>query len=146
MSNKIMVKHICYLMLFLFFACKKQTINESVKWECASPQISDSTSAVNSLIGRWKLVAVGGGNVAGVKHEVEYVELVFNSDATYVVKADAQTSGSGTWHVTVLNGRWLNLEANPRNRYLNGSMVICEDKLSFGNSPADGLDFLFNKK
>lgn len=144
--HSIMMKYVYYTMLFLSFSCKKHVTNEPVKWECDSPQILDSAAASNKTVGTWKLVAVKGGMIPGYQHKVEDVELVFNSDATYVVKGDSQTSGSGTWNLTVINGEWLRLETNPGNRYLNGSMLFCEDNLSFWNSHADGLDFLFSRK
>ncbi|MCC6290133.1 MAG: hypothetical protein IT249_19820 [Chitinophagaceae bacterium] len=142
-----MKKYFFYTILcVLFFACKKHMPENQTLWECNSSIAKDSATIIKGIIGTWKLKAAKGGNVAGAPAlEIKDVILTFNSNSNYIVTGDSLASGSGKWNLVFVDSTWLKLECSPANMYLNGSLIFCDDKLIFSNSPFDGIDYLFIK-
>jgi len=71
--------------------------------------------------------------------------LEFKPDQTMIRTVNGSQTSTHTWSLEIIDGRVNSLVIEPKSDETRGAFFICNDRMAYQNSFADGCDYYFRK-
>ncbi|SNY95235.1 hypothetical protein [Flagellimonas pacifica] len=136
------------LVVLLGLGCSNDDENFEIDsfYDCKKGTEKDFSISSSEVIGKWKWIESSCSFCLDPKpyRADKKVIAEFKSDKTYMVVEDSKVVSEGTWDIQEKQSIFI-MVLDPKPKYLDGTILVCQNQLISDARPWDGVGYLFTR-